>query len=128
MKDCLEQAFAEAQASPYEAEGEDDSSQGLDDEGDSGYLAYEPHSVAWRVPVTKLLASGEQVPEATLRPTNKAPNVVKVMIPIPPTWMRSMTTTLPKVVNVTGYSTDESPVTLVALTETKRASTQEIPP
>jgi len=42
--------------------------------------------------------------------------------------MRSMTTTLPKVVNVTGYSTDESPVTLVALTETKRASTQEIPP
>jgi len=34
---------------------------------------------------------------------------------------------LPKVVNVSGKSTDESPVTLTALTETKRASTQETP-
>jgi hypothetical protein len=49
------------------------------------------------------------------------------MIPKPPTWMSSMTTALPKVVNVFGKSTDESPVTLAALTETKSAFTQEIP-
>jgi len=34
---------------------------------------------------------------------------------------------LPNVVNVAGKSTEESPVTLTALTETKRASTQEMP-
>ena len=38
-----------------------------------------------------------------------------------------MTTALPKVVNVAGKFTDESPVTLTALTETKKASTQEMP-
>jgi hypothetical protein len=39
-----------------------------------------------------------------------------------------MTTTSPNFVKVSENSTDESPVTLAALTETKRASTQEIPP
>src|SRR5918993_1669106 len=57
-----------------------------------------------------------------------APKVVKVITPNPPTWTRSITTTIPKVVNVPGKGTDVSPVTLTALTETKKASTQEIPP
>ena len=34
---------------------------------------------------------------------------------------------LPKVVNIAGKLTEESPVTLTALTETKKASTQEMP-
>jgi hypothetical protein len=41
--------------------------------------------------------------------------------------MRSITTMSPNLVKVSENSTDESPVTLTALTETKRASTQEIP-
>jgi len=64
----------------------------------------------------------------TLCPTSSAPRVVKVMSPKPPTCMSTMTTMLPKCVNVCENSTEESPVTLAALTETKRASTQEIPP
>jgi hypothetical protein len=38
-----------------------------------------------------------------------------------------MTTTTPKVVKVAGKGTEESPVTLTALTEVKKASTQWIP-
>jgi hypothetical protein len=37
-----------------------------------------------------------------------------------------MTTTTPKVVKAVGKGTDESPVTLTALTEVKKASAQEI--
>src|SRR5215210_8391032 len=64
----------------------------------------------------------------TLCPISTAPKVVKVITPNPPTWTRSITTTIPKVVNVSGKGTVASPVTLTALTETKKASTQEIPP
>jgi hypothetical protein len=63
----------------------------------------------------------------TLCPISTAPKVVKVITPNPPTWTRSITATVPKVVNMPGKGTDVSPVTLTALTETKKASTQEIP-
>jgi hypothetical protein len=64
----------------------------------------------------------------TLCPISTAPKVVKVITPNPPTWTRSITATVPKVVTMPGKGTDVSPVTLTALTETKMASTQEIPP
>src|SRR5829696_9033325 len=63
----------------------------------------------------------------TLCPTNSAAMVVTVMIPSPPSWTSTMTTTAPNVVKVAGKSTVERPVTLPALTETNMASTHEMP-
>src|SRR5919107_860492 len=63
----------------------------------------------------------------TLWPTNSAAMVVTVMIPSPPSWTSTMTTTAPNVVKVAGKSTVERPVTLPALTETNMASTHEMP-
>src|ERR687897_1727534 len=63
----------------------------------------------------------------TLCPTNSAAMVVTVMIPRPPSWTSTMTTTAPNVVKVAGKSTVDRPVTLPALTETNIASTHEMP-
>src|SRR5918997_1268443 len=63
----------------------------------------------------------------TFCPTNKAAMVVTVMIPSPPSWTSTMTTTAPNVVKVAGKSTVERPGTLPELTETNMASTHEMP-
>ena len=57
----------------------------------------------------------------------RAPRVASVMMPRPPTCTKTITTTPPKVVKVAGKSTVERPVALTALTDTKSASSQEMP-
>jgi hypothetical protein len=66
-------------------------------------------------------------PKPTRRPMINAPRVVKVMIPSPPSCIKTTTTTSPNAVKVCGKSTVERPVTLTALTETNAASSHEMP-
>ena len=127
VEHTLENALPHLEAMPDETDRQGDSASELHEQRDARYLRYEAQGVARRVDEAQPVRKVRSSPKPTRRPMINAPRVVKVMIPSPPSCIRTMTTTSPNAVKVCRKSTVERPVTLTALTETNTASSHEMP-